>query len=176
MDLTIAKCLFPLVKLEARLSDYFISTDGTIFSTKQTPAGRRMYGTGNSQAHRYVTLNNVSYPVRELLARAKIHSDFARETGLIKTVEKAIVASEVSSDRRHATTIEQGLAQKGWMIGRVDEHKGEKFIVFGSRPKIHLTADSVTSELTRLATAKPGVKFFSVKVDKSVIAGAVMWS
>ena len=74
-------------------------------------------------------------------------------------------------ESHHATSVEAGIKAKGSIIGRV--HKGR--LVFGSEPKIHMTADSVKRQMERLAMEHPGVKFVEFKIGQSVVAGGVTW-
>jgi hypothetical protein len=79
------------------------------------------------------------------------------------------------SDRKHAKNVAEGLSGKGWVIAQVAVHNGEQFLLFGSKPAIHLASDSVKAEMARLATAKPGVKFVSLRVDSTLVSGGLVW-
>lgn len=164
--------VFPLLKVDSRLSAYYITRDGQVFSTiSKTPT--RLSGS-RSISGTYFTLNRRSYRADRLLTMAKTHPEFEKETRQI-CLSKTEDEVTTIKDRVHASTVAAGLNGKGWVIAQVAIHEGEQFLMFGSKPKIHMTPDSVTAELARLATTKPGTKFVSFKVDKAVVAGGLSW-
>ncbi len=153
--------VFPLNLLRLSLDKYFISATGDVYSTKRGQAAV-MYGNGNH----YVTLSNMTYDKRTLLRQAKEHHEWPShmlpnsikiESAPAKTVPtKAAPAPAPSAGYVIATQTKDGL-------------------IFGSKPKVHLTLQDVKVEMLRLATLNPGVKFIRLKIDGSVIAGAVTW-
>lgn len=153
--------VFPLNLLRLSLDKYFISATGDVYSTKRGKASL-MYGNGNH----YVTLSNMTYDKRVLLRQAKDHMDWKAhmlpnsikiESAPAKAVPtKAVPAPAPSAGYVIATQTKDGL-------------------IFGSKPKVHPSLQSAKDEMLRLATLNPGVKFIRLKIDGSVIAGAVTW-
>ena len=179
--------VFPLSMLEAHgMNGYYIDRQGDVYSTRQSPNGRKMTGSNG-----YVTLNGVSYNKRVLLLRAKVHREFLIETAKSKADIVTIVAKDepaswpsvsearevlnAPKDRSHAKSVAEGIKSRGWVIAQVATHEGVQHLMFGSKPAINTTADSYTNELTRLASAKPGTKFVALKIVSAVVSGGLSW-
>lgn len=176
--------LFPLSVIlpNIQTDKYFMSADGSVFSTAR---GKFVRLLGSNQYRgrtftfqcRYggtVTVRHI-----ELKSRATCHPSFTSHVkeeitlntlgaDMNKMQAKPVV---VVGESHHATSVEAGIKAKGSIIGRV--HKGR--LVFGSEPKIHMTADSVKRQMERLAMEHPGVKFVEFKIGQSVMAGGVTW-
>lgn len=164
------KNLFPLNNINSRFSGYLMDADDNIYTTKnkfQTPT--TMTGSRTSSGH-YFTLNKNTYRRDFLVNAARNHRLFKSETA----APQVAVVSEVvkSNDKRsYAKDLDEGIKLRGVMIAAVENGK----LVFSSEPKIHTTEQSYRSEMERLANTKPGMKFVSVKITGSVVAGGVKW-
>ena len=164
--------------LDSGLGGYFVSADGRFYSTKQTPQGRVMCGSGSHGSRtRYYTMRGMSYDGALLYRRAQAHSAWKSET--TKPSAAIAVANKTGAKvtgRSHAATVKAGITGRGVVIARVAVHDGVEHLLFGSKPAIHMTEQSYTDEMTRLATQYPGVEFVALKVVKSVKAGGFTWS
>ena len=174
MDLSNFKNVFPLSLQNNRFAGYFINSNGEVISTKQNTSGTKLCGSGPyGSANRFFTLAGVSYSGRDLLRTARAHSAWAEHTMPKKEQSKS--QSKVK-DRAHATAVDEGVKSRGFVIARVGTHDGVQHLMFGSKPAIHLTEASVTSEMTRLANSNPGVEFVMLKIVKSAKAGGLVWN
>lgn len=173
------KHLFPLAEVTTSYAGYFMSTEGEVYSTMQSADGRKMTGSGTyGSKNRYYTLNGISVNGIDLFNRARRNTKWAEHTNpsLAKMVpEVAPKLQGTPADRSHARSLDEGLKAKGWVLAKVAEHKGEKFLMFGSKPAIHTTPASYRSELQRLATSQPGTKFVALRVETSLVAGGLVW-
>jgi hypothetical protein len=170
--------LFPLSKIDSHLGGYFVSAEGTFYSTKQSVAGRKMTGSGSFGSRtRYYTMNGRSYEGAVLYRRAQGHGDWKVETtkpSQVIAVANKVPAAKVTG-RSHAASASLGIKGRGVVIARVATHDGVEHLLFGSQPALHMTEQSYTDEMTRLATQYPGVEFVALKVVKSVKAGGFTW-
>jgi hypothetical protein len=172
--------LFPLSKIDSHLGGYFVSAEGTFYSTKQSVAGRKMTGSGSFGSRtRYYTMNGRSYEGAVLYRRAQGQGDWKVETTkpseTIATMNKILQSTKQVSARSHAASASLGIKGRGVVIARVATHDGVEHLLFGSQPALHMTEQSYTDEMTRLATQYPGVEFVALKVVKSVKAGGFTW-
>lgn len=175
MDLSNQKNVFPLTLVDRRHEGYFMTSAGDVYSTKQNASGIKMYGSGSyGSKNRYFTLNGLSWSGQDLLRRAKNHPSWAEHTNPKKAAATA-VAPKVK-DRSHATAVDEGIKSRGFVVARVAVHDGKQFLMFGSKPAIHLTEASVTDEVTRLANTNPGVEFVMLKIVKSAKSGGLSWN
>lgn len=169
--------LFPLELIDTGLKGYYLSGEGKFISTKQSAAGRVMTGSGSFGSRtRYYTMNGMSYEGAILYRRAQQHINFKAET--TKPSQAIAVANKTGAKvtgRSHAGTVQAGIAGRGVVIARVAVHDGVQHLLFGSKPALHMTEQSYTDEMTRLATQYPGVEFVALKVVKSVKAGGFTW-
>lgn len=172
--------LFPLEKVNYRFRGYFIDKEGQVYSTRG-PGARlsRLAGSKqNSWSNRYYTLDGASWEHGHLIRQAKAHGDFAKETtAAIKTgplggsaVLSALQAR--ASERSHAKTTDEAINSRGSIIASVIDGK----FVFGSNPVVHTTAESVKSELARLAMQNPGIRYVEFKINATVVSGGLNWS
>ena len=159
--------LYEMARMNGVFAGYYMNKDGEIYSTKSASGALERLAGSNTASGRYYTLNGLSYRHDWLKNQTMTRLDFEQEVN--QAVKPAQVASP--ANRSHASTTEAGIVAKGYMIGRVNGHS----IVLGSQPKIHLTLQSVNSEMERLAGSHPGVKFVRLKIDGSVVAGGVKW-
>ena len=200
MELKNATALvFPLNLVAQKFDKYFITREGQLYSTKQVKDGRALHGSLTYGRHNhldaYHTIAGNSYKAGDILRTAKQHGRFVSEVskaGSWAADQELNDMTEVDNvevmhrdmpqrdanvkDRAHAKTLDEGLKAKGYVIGKVASYNGENFLQFGSKPAIHLTLASRNAEMNRLATAQPGVKFVAVKIDATIVAGAVVWS
>lgn len=161
--------LFPLVMLTPAYVGYLMDKDGDVYSLKQSPIPKKMYGSGIGTSKTY-TLNKVSVNASNLKMRAKMHKEFYTETGVI-TVKQA----EVKPNRSHAPRVSDGIQARGVVIAQVATHNGVEHLLFGSKPAIHMTEASYKNEMQRLAMSKPGTKFVALKIVSSVVSGGMEW-
>lgn len=170
------KNLFPLslVLPSVRKDTYYMAADRSVFSKARGKLVRMLgsHGYGGKtfsfqRAQGSGTFTERATVVESLATR---HSQFTAHTSLGISINLPST-TKVPANRSHAESVEDGIKSKGSIIARV--HKGH--LVFGSEPPIHLTAASVKSEMERLATAHPGVKFVELKIAQSVVAGGVSW-
>lgn len=174
----ITENLFPLEKARSGFRGYYIDAKGGVYSTQQQSKPKQMLGSrayGSSQPTRTFTLNRNSYSGSYLLTLARQHADFAKETTPVTQAVMAAVAATAVGKRSHASSVADGLKAKGVVIAQVAVHGGQEFLLFGSKPAIHMTEQSYKDEMTRLATGKPGTKFVAVKVIATVVSGGVSW-
>lgn len=183
--------LFPLSVIlpNIQTDKYFMSADGSVFSMAR---GKfvRLLGSNQYRGRTFTVpaasltfqcRNGGTVTVRhiELKSRATCHPSFTshvKEEITLNTLRADMNKMQakpvvVVGESHHATSVEAGIKAKGSIIGRV--HKGR--LVFGSEPKIHMTADSVKRQMERLAMEHPGVKFVKFKIGQSVVAGGVTW-
>lgn len=165
--------VFSLHKIDSSLASYYITATGDVISTKREVPYTLSGSSASGSSIRYYTLGGRSWRSDVLLNCSKSHTDFAVDVGLVANQTKP--EQPRSSDRSHASTLQEGLDGRGWVIASVDKIDGEDHLVFGSKPKIHLTPTSVESELKRLATQKPGVKFVGLQIVKTLVAGGLIW-
>ena len=95
-----------------------------------------------------------------------------KKAAQVQPVPTAVVPEPAQAGSVHAGTVVQGIARKGYIIGRVE---GEA-LLFGSKPPIHLTLDSVKAEVARLALKSPGTQIIYVKIEGSASTNGVTWS
>ena len=159
--------VFDMKRVNSVFVGYYMDANGEVYSAKAVQGRLTRLAGSNTASGRYYTLNGRSYRHDWLKAQIMTRLDFKQE------VSQAVKAAQVASpaDRSHASTVEAGIAAKGYMIGRLQSNA----IVLGSEPKIHTTLKSVNSEMERLAGVYPGVKFVRLKIDGSVVAGGVKW-
>lgn len=81
-------------------------------------------------------------------------------------------ATQAATPSNHATTLVQGIYQRGFIIGRVENG----VILFGSKPPIHLTEDSVKAEVARLAAKSPGTQIIWVKIQGAATVNGINWA
>lgn len=172
--------LFPMAMLRHSFDGYYMNVQGAIFSNRG-PSGklRQLNGSRTTSGH-YFTLNNSTWRHDQLMREAKAHAKFANHTTGI-TSEDRIMQKSVSStadqvlnairDRHHAENVAQGVKQKGVVLATIVDGT----LIFGSRPKIHLSDESWRAEAERIAVAKPGLKVVALKVVGSVVSGGVNW-
>jgi hypothetical protein len=174
------KNLFPLNNINSRLNGYLMDRDGNIYSVKNTLGRVKMLAGSKTSSGHYFTLSNTTYRGDQLFSSAKAHKLFNAETAAPTTPAsvtqivagvKPLPVKDLDEKRSYAKSLAEGIALRGVMIAAVE---GER-LVFGSEPKIHVTEQSFRSEMERLARVKPGVKFVSVKITGSVVAGGVRW-
>lgn len=161
--------LFPLSKLNSGWTDYYINAKGEVFSSKRSTTPGKLNGssTGLFSLSPSNGASATNVKGSDLLRRAKTHKDWAAET-----MKGFVPPKDAPSDRDHAATLEEGIEKRGWIIGRVE---GEA-LVFGSKPKVHTTEESLVSEMERLALANPGVQLIAAKIDRSVKAAKIVWA
>lgn len=160
--------LFPLSRINAQLTHYYVDATGNVYSTKQTPTPKKMLGTSTS-GYRYYNLRSarggaINERADLLMYKCRQHSDWKRETNL--STEPGIleeVASQMDTKR--------AIGAKGYVICQV---QGDQ-LVFGSKPKIHPTLISVKAEVERLANKSPGVQIVYLQILGSAIAGSLVW-
>lgn len=162
--------LFPLTKIDGRMAGYYMNAQGHLYSTRKSKTPTRLLGTYTSGIH-YFTLASDRGRQRvkrsdELIAQAKLHTDWAKETGQSPVITK--IKDRTDIDRPLVAT---GIEKKGYIIGQV---QGEA-IVFGSKPKIHLTLDSVKTEVERLAQKSPGVQIIYLQIQGGAVAKGIHW-
>jgi len=178
--------LFPLRLVIFSLDGYYMSKDGAVFSTNgSTGVLRQLNGSRTSSGH-YYTLKTNTYRHDQLFAKAKAHAQFLTHTSGITRedvqMQRAVAqTAEAIRDlhlgdipagvRAHAPSVHDGITRKGVLLGTVD---GD-ILVFGSKPKLHLTEASWRDEAERIAKLKPGLKVVAFKIIGSVVAKGVHW-
>lgn len=159
------KNLLPLHFLNVSWEGYFIDAQHMLWSSKRGGKLLRLYGYRHRSGNRRFTLNGVTYFESYIKKLVLTSANFKQETsGVIK--EKTLELH----NRSWAATLNDGLRQKGYLIGTVQNES----LSFSKNPAIHLTMESMKSEMERLATTHPGKKFVAVKVVNSVQAG-ITW-
>lgn len=171
--------VFPLEEVVGDGHGYFITSAGTVFITRQGTLAQMLIGTPlpgdvDGILNREYSVSGQYCTRASLLRLAKNSVSWnyhmvAEETAPTPDIDKA------PSNRSYGT-VAQGLASNGAVIARVSGTGAEAFLEFGSKPKIHLTPESLKSEMTRLATANPCVRYVALKIGQSVLAGGVVWS
>lgn len=163
--------MFPLSLVSRNINgNYFLAVDGTFWKrTKDRVMQLKGSKTTSGTYHRFGSVYGSGWKETDLVRLARAHKDWNKETngGLVATTLTKEIA--VLEGRNHAETVEGGIAGKGSVIARV--HKGA--LVFGQKPAIHMTEQSLKDEMLRLAQKYPGVKFVALKVTTSVVAGGV---
>jgi hypothetical protein len=139
-----------------------------------------MTGSGLSSLpqSKYFTLNGRSYRGSDLMRSARNHKDWSLEMSSNVGPVDVVVSSNTKPSyrtRAHASSVAEGLAQRGYIISRVAMVDGQPALVFGSKPAIHLTQESYEDEMKRLAIEHPGVEYVALKVVKTVKAGGLTW-
>jgi hypothetical protein len=180
MSLINGQPMFPLRNVSQNISTgYYMDRNGGVWSTRGSKDGAQAVQLKGSRSNsgtyfKFGQQWGSGWRHDTLKQMAMTHKDWAKETAEFgaKAAElKAVLAKTPTSTRAYAETVLDGIAQRGSVIGRV--HKGK--LVFGSEPKIHLTAQSVRDEMLRLATTYPGTKFVRLVVDSAVVSGGLEW-
>jgi hypothetical protein len=152
--------LIALDFLGARYNGYFFDRQYNLYSNK-SGTHVKLLGTFTGGIRRYtlsglvITAANLKSCVIDSAAWKKFWRDFDNKAtsanpDIVKTVPErgdSIIASIVD--------------------GR---------LVVGTNPKVHVTAKSLTDEMTRLANVSPGTLFIALTVSKTCIAGEIKWS
>lgn len=166
MNIEAVMGLFPLSRINAQLTHYYMDSSGNVFSTKQSTVPKKMLGTVTS-GYRYYNLRTSRGAINEradlLISKCKNHSDWKRETSLSSGPDVSEFTDEVN--------IKQAVAGHGYVICQVVNNA----LVFGSKPKIHTTLASVKAEVERLANKSPGVQIAYLQILGSAIAGSLVW-
>lgn len=162
------KHLFPLSLLANHIylgvpSGYYMDSQGLVYSTRGRNGDLRELRGSRIPSGHYFTLANRTYRHDELYKKARQHPDWIKET------------QSKSGNRYHSATLDSGIKAHGVIIGTVYEHCGQKKIVLGSTPKVHLHEASWKDEIKRLALLKPGTKFVALQVIAAVKAGGITW-
>lgn len=167
--------LFPLLSVNANWKDYWMGAGGSVYSTKKFVVPRLLKGQSASRFNsKYYTLNGRTYSSEYLMALAKQHPNFPKDTSSLPSAMVKGTSTEVQA-RTHAKNLAQGIAGRGYVIAKVITVDGEDVLAFGSKPSIHLSEASYADELKRLALSAPGVKFVGVKILGSAVAGALVF-
>ena len=177
--------LFPLSKLNPHWNKYFMNASGDVFSTKTSDTPRKLNGSHTTSGRYYALSPSSGYGSQTELAtrlvnRARAHVDFHKETQLTQPHQSEFnklrdgngqTALEAMKDRDHAPSLQAGIKGRGYVIARVE---GEA-LVFGSKPVVHTTLKSVTSEIERLANKTPGLQLVYLKIEGAVRAAKLVW-
>lgn len=168
--------LFPLTKVSAFCEGYYMDGTGQVYSTKRGPVPTLMLGS-RTPSGTYLTLNKRTYQKEQLQRKAMAHKDFKVETtapGVLQHVLPPYSAvPTLAVKREHAMSLAEGISKRGWVIAKVQVVDQEEVLIFGSKPAVHLTVDSVNDELTRLATLNQGVKYVKLKIDGGRVLGGM---
>lgn len=172
------KGLFALEKAIPALKGYYMDAENKVYSTRQKSTPQLLKGTKTANGFWYC-LDGRTFTSVFLEINARRHTDFMNDTASVSHVGELIQKGYLKgtpADRSHAKSLQDGIDKKGWVIAQVSVHEGIQHLVFGSQPAIHTTSASVTAELQRLATSKPGTKFVSLKVDRTLVSGGLVWN
>ena len=164
--------LFPLVKIDTRLIGYYIDASGDVYSTKQYKKPRKLSGSKYGGQHYYTLATSrnrsTSEQGHQLLLRARLHADWKTEISHRQLIAETKETTAVPIDR---PLVAEGISKNGYIIGQV---QGEA-LVFGSKPKIHLTLDSAKTEVERLAQKSPGVQIVYLQIKGAAVAKGIHW-
>lgn len=162
--------LFPLNNITSLGSGYYMSAAGQIFSGK---SGKLVRLSGsNTTSGRYFTLSGRTHREDQLVRDARRHKLFDKETAVAGVLEAPKTVKVDGTKRSYASSMQEAITLRGVMIAAV---QGDR-LIFGTKPKTHITEQSWKDEMTRLATVSPGTKFVAVKIVQSVVAGGVTWA
>lgn len=156
--------LFPLSNTNAGLRGYFIDVAGDVWSNRKTNEPQKLTVRNGIVQLTYLGSQR-SFSVVSLLSNARTQSKWHAETG---TSKKPV--PEVKAVKPAPSTVPVKLS--GWIIGSLT---AEGSFSFASTPKVQSTEADATAELERLAKAHPGKTFVSFKIEKSAVAGGVVW-
>lgn len=162
--------LFPLNKLGDRVLDgYFMDADGNVYSTRASKLPKMMRGSRvDSKVYYTCSYYNGRFSTRydgaKLFERAKRNKSFVLHTS-------GGPFSGTATQPQAPNQFEIGLAAKGWMIASVI---AKKVSIVGN--EIYLTPDLTHAALVKAAQEKPGVKFVSLKIDRTVVANGLVWN
>jgi hypothetical protein len=162
--------LFDLSLVRAAFKGYFMDASGNIFSNKSGKI-KPMLGSATASG-KYYTLNGQTYSgtsIKNSAVGTRFYAETKATLGAPQVSAPALAGSP--TDRSYATSIDNGIKQRGVVICSVVNER----LVFGSDPKIHTTAASWKGEIERLARNNPGVKFIALRVDSAVVANGVTW-
>lgn len=172
--------LFDLSKCDVQWQGYWMNGSDEIFSTKMGGNPRRMTGSRTVSGTYFTFSRNGSgnsYNKTQITGRARLHRDFAKETAILVVSKdelikpRAAVALEKMVGRDHAVTPQEGIKQKGYIIGSL---VGDA-LLFGSKPQVHTTLKSVKAEMERLAAKSPGRTMIYCKIEGSCRAASMVW-
>lgn len=156
--------LFPLTYLDGRMIGYYINERGEVFSTRQYKKPTKMAGsvTGGLRYYTIGVGRNQSKSMQGavLLSLARNNPNWKRETSTV-----------TAAGPTQGVTASVGLQTKGFVIATVQD----SILVFGSKPKIHLTEDSAKAEVERLAQKSPGVQIVYLQIKGGAVAEGMRW-
>jgi hypothetical protein len=164
--------LFHLGIVLSDYNGYWMDTAGAVYSTRKSDTPTLMTGS-NTRSGRYYTMNGRSVCESVLLNLTISSAGWRGFLEARKTKPADTKPAGQSSDSKWAHDTRHGLAEKGWVVATVNKCSGN--LVFGSKPKIHLTEASVKAELERLATVFKGDTFVSLKITHEVVANGISW-
>lgn len=180
------KHLFPLERIASCFyghipSGYYMDAHGRVYSTRGGKGIlRELMGSHTPSGH-YYSLASRTYRHDQLFKYAGQHREWVKETqprsnDSVRFCDIDYVKPEPKSGNRyHSATLDSGIKAHGVIIGTVYERSGQKRIVLGSTPKVHLHEASWKDEIKRLALLKPGTKFVALQVIAAVKAGGITW-
>lgn len=180
--------LFPLSHIRPGYVGYFMDVNGHVYSTRQFTTPKKLSGSttgyGAMQRTMYTFTvtgrrNTIQEAGSTLFAEAKRHALWTKETSALAAVSmpdfaKGLGAVNKVDNSIHAATVVQGIKQRGYIIGQIVS--GSDAIVFGSKPKIHMTEESVKAEVARLAAKSPGTQIIYVKIMGAATCHALAWA
>lgn len=183
MSMIHGKNVFPLELVLSGAVGYFMDAQGEVWSEKARKGTLIKLAGSTSPQGRYVTLSlagcSTSHRLDSLATIAKRHVEFAKNT---TSVAEAVASTKVEPPlsmkalrapvdflSKHATTVEAGIKARGWVIATVEAGK----LSFGADPKIHLSDDSVNTELARLASLKRDTKYVKLQIQAALTLPAL---
>lgn len=186
MSMIHGKNVFPLELVLHGAAGYFMDAQGEIWSEKSRKGVLIRLAGSTSANGRYVNLSiggfSTSHKVADLTIRAQRHTEFAKHTApfgeaaavvvpktTLAAAQAAALTASAPFQSKHAASIDAGIKLRGWVIATVENGK----LSFGADPKIHITDDSVNTELARLASAKRDTKYVKLQIQAALTLPAL---
>jgi hypothetical protein len=169
------------------LRGYYVDSQGQIYSKRNTKVvGLYTMKGSTTKSGKYYTLDGTQHRADTIIRIARSHPQWDKETGLSPAEILSLIRArsrngvtpsvprfvETRDVREYAGSLDAGIRDRGWVIATAKDET----LIFGTKPRIHTTEQSVKNELERLAKEFPGTRFISLRISHSVVAGGLHWA
>jgi len=158
--------VFPLTKIDALLSGYFMDVSGNVWSNRN--GGARIMQGSRQPSGRYYTLANRSFNADNLKARCTNHADWVAE--ILGSPSNTFVAKPATLPGR-TTSAKEAIAKKSLVLATVGDNDR---LHFATDPVFHDTLPQARTEAERIAMAV-GKKVVVLQVVGAVQIQKASW-